>query len=919
METCPRCGEVEDIERDEDRWVCEECGLPHRLRSVEEQIMGTLEAVEEPLPLETLHVRLAYTSTVESGAEARETVCQALDALDRVLSRDMTPDGETGYTLNGDFARSKVDQNGGGSERTREARRVLAEMVTDWATIPEGPPRNLLARRGIPMLLGDGRAEEARELLCTLEFVQFVCESAGPCRLADFFERTAEKLTNSPDVQENFRVMARAARIDRQFLRRHPEHLFQQMFNRCWWHDSPETERHYEEPDGGWTDPAWERQGERLCELMETWRSGHDREAERPWIRSGRPPFSRVDSPLHAVFCGHEARVTSVAYGPRGRRAVSGSRDGTLRVWDIVGGEEIARFAEHADAVCSVDFSPAGRRVASGSRDETVRVWDLDDGVEIAQLEGHTHWVKSVAFGPEGRRVASGSRDDTLRVWDITRGHEVTSIDGHSDSVHSVDFGPEGEYLASGSSDTSARIWAVETGEPLARLDGHEDVVESVAFGPRGRRLATSSWDETVRVWRVREEREIARFDGHAEKVHAVAFGPQGNRVASGSSDDSLRVWDVSGRREPLRLEGHGRRVASIVYGPDGRRVTRSGGGSSVRSLDFDPEGRRLLSGSNDRSLQLWNVDSHEELAQLDGHTDAVNCIAVEPEGERAVSGSADETLRIWNIASGEQVDVFRKHTTPVTAVAFGPDGERLISGAQIDFFGRGATPDNLLVWSMPDGEVLASMKAHSSPVTAVALSPDGRRAVSGSGDETVRVWNVQNEEEIGCFEGHSARIREVAFGPDDGCVVSAAEDESVRIWDVGTGECREMIEGTSDIGAVLSDGDDETTEALRAVAGEREVAIVRDAKPEAEPVARMPMKVEATVLAPGSPRRFVGRIDDHVVCFTVRECDRGPADSEEPGEVVFGDLSEPGTHEASEPSRPRNRLDELRDSFEDD
>lgn len=918
MATCPRCGEAEETARDEGRPVCGDCGLPHRLRSVEEEILGTLAAVEEPLPLDTLHARLTYTSAVEFGAEGLETVRRAVDALERGLARETTPDGEAGYTLDGDAARSSAEESEPISERARAARRVLAEMTTDWASIPEGPPRNLLARRGIPMLLGEGRSEDARELLCTLAFVQFVCESAGPCRLADLFDRTAGKLADSSDVRENLRMMARAARIDRRFLSNHPGRLFQQMFNRCWWHDSPEAARHYEEPDGGWTNPAWERQGERLYELMEDWREAYEREAERPWIRSERPPFSRLDSPLRAVFAGHEARATSVSYGPRGRRAVSGSRDGTVRVWDIVSGEQLARFAEHTDAVCSVDFGPCGRRVSSGSRDETVRVWDLEERTEIARFEGHTHWVKSVAFGPEGRRVASGSRDDSLRVWDVTRNREVTSMRGHGDSVHSVDFGPEGERLASGSSDDSARIWGVDTGNQLARFEGHEDVVESVAFGPGGRRVATGSWDETVRVWKAGEARELARFDGHADMVHTVAFGPEGERVASGSSDASVRVWDVRGRGEALRLEGHGRRVASIVYGPDGRRVTRSAAGSSVRCVDFDPERRRVLSGSNDRSLQLWNVDSHGELAQLDGHTDAVKSIAAGPEGQRAISGSADETVRVWNLASGEQVDVLREHTTAVTAVAFGPDGERMISGGQIGFFRKGANPDNLLVWSISDGEVLASMKGHGSFVTAVALNSGGHRAVSGSEDQTVRVWDVHREEEIARFEGHSARIRQVAFGPEEGCVVSGAEDESVRIWDVGTGECRERIEGTSDVGAAFADVDGGITETWRAIPREREIAVVRDAAPDADAAARIPTEVEATVDAPGSPRRFVGRVDDHVVCFTVCECDRAPVDTEEPDEFVFGDLPEPGIDEDSGSSSPRKRLDELRDSFGD-
>jgi WD40 repeat protein len=109
-----------------------------------------------------------------------------------------------------------------------------------------------------------------------------------------------------------------------------------------------------------------------------------------------------------------------VAFSPDGRRIVSGSVDGTVRVWYGSSGQQISILKGHEDWVYSVAFSPDGRRIVSGSGDKTVRVWDGSSGQQISILKGHEGWVGSVAFSPDGRRIVSGSGDGTVRVWDAT-------------------------------------------------------------------------------------------------------------------------------------------------------------------------------------------------------------------------------------------------------------------------------------------------------------------------------------------------------------------------------------------------------------------------------------------------------------------------------------------------------------------
>jgi uncharacterized delta-60 repeat protein len=522
----------------------------------------------------------------------------------------------------------------------------------------------------------------------------------------------------------------------------------------------------------------------------------------------------------------HKYAVSSVAFSPDGKTIVSGSDDGTIRLWNAQTGELMGQpLTGHDDVVRSVAFSPDGKTIASGSWDNTVRLWDAETGEPIEQpLTGHEDAVWSVAFSPDGKTIASGSSDSTVRLWDAETGESIGQpLTGHEDVVMSVAFSPDGKTIASGSSDSTVRLWDVQTGELMGQpLTGHEnaDTVRSVAFSPDGKTIVSGSDDGTVRLWNTQTREPIGQpLTGHEDAVMSVALSLDGKTIASGSWDNTVRLWDAE-TGEPIGqpLTGHEDVVMSVAFSPDGKTIASSSDDGTIRlwnaqigkpmgqpltghedavmSVAFSPNGKTIVSGSDDGTVRLWDVQTGEPMGQpLTGHEDAVMSVAFSPDGKTIVSGSDDGTVRLWNAQARMPVgQPLTGHAGEVMSVAFSPDGKTVASGS---------SDSTVRLWDAqtraPIGQPLTG---HEDGVMSVAFSPDGKTIVSGSSDLTMRLWNAQTRAPIGQpLTGHAGEVMSVAFSPDGKTIASGSSDRTVRLWDAQTGVLtKQTLTGHDDV-----------------------------------------------------------------------------------------------------------------------
>jgi hypothetical protein len=238
--------------------------------------------------------------------------------------------------------------------------------------------------------------------------------------------------------------------------------------------------------------------------------------ARKPWVRSLQPVLHPPGTALLRTLEGHSRGVSGVAVSGDGRRAVSSSRDKTLKVWDLDSGRELRTLEGHSGGVYGVAVSADGQRAVSASDDKTLKVWDLDSGHELRTLEGHSDWVKGVAVSADGRRAVSACWDGTLKVWDLDTGRELRPLEGHSGSVAGLAVSADGRRAVSASEDQTLKVWDLEIGRELRRLEGHYDAVNGVAMTSDGQRAVSASADDTLKVWDLDTGRCLATFTADA-------------------------------------------------------------------------------------------------------------------------------------------------------------------------------------------------------------------------------------------------------------------------------------------------------------------------------------------------------------------------------------------------------------------
>ncbi|KAL2889117.1 Vegetative incompatibility protein HET-E-1 [Ceratocystis lukuohia] len=258
----------------------------------------------------------------------------------------------------------------------------------------------------------------------------------------------------------------------------------------------------------------------------------------------------------------------------------------------------------------------------------------------------------------------------------------------------------------------------------------------------------------------------LQTLEGHVASVSSVVFSYDGQRLASGSDDKTVKIWDATSGACLQTLEGHVASVSSVVFSYDGQR---------------------LASGSWDSTVKIWDATSGACLQTLEGHGNCVTSVVFSNDGQRLASGSCDSTVKIWDATSGACLQTLEGHGRSVASVVFSNDGQRLASGSY---------DSTVKIWNAASGACLQTLEGHGHYVTSVVFSNDGQRLSSGSYDSTVKIWDATSGACLQTLEGHGRSVASVVFSNDGQRLASGSYDSTVKIWDATSGACLQTLEG---------------------------------------------------------------------------------------------------------------------------
>jgi WD40 repeat protein len=445
--------------------------------------------------------------------------------------------------------------------------------------------------------------------------------------------------------------------------------------------------------------------------------------------------------PLNGSSTGPAPRFDSASFSPNGS-LLAVETSFTIQVWDAKRLVRIQEIDERSLVPTAIAFSPDGQVIAAGDARGRIGLWEAATGsrrgdwLETAAGEE----ITALAFAPDGRTLLSANRGEplaTVTVWDVdgmglTRARVFTEGDRRQAgataggdaggdatkppnalyAVRAVRISSEGRALAAGSADGVIRIWDLQSGQLARTLRGHPGNIRDMAFAPDGNTLVATSLGngrgQGLRTWDVRSGAQLRIFDGIL--VDKVAFHPDGKTIAA-----HMELWDTS-REQPI--ERFNRSCEFLSLSPDGRTVACA---DEVNRFTTDRQ-----------TIVLLDVASKKELRTLRGHDSRITSAVFTPDSGRLVTGGEDRTVRLWDVQSGRQI-VTMSHTAPVRAVTVDPKGRLIASGGD----------DNVVRLWDARGRPVATLTGHANVVTSLSFGPEGTTLASGSEDGSVRVWSA--------------------------------------------------------------------------------------------------------------------------------------------------------------------------------
>lgn len=535
----------------------------------------------------------------------------------------------------------------------------------------------------------------------------------------------------------------------------------------------------------------------------------------RAWNVADGAPVAQFPTP---------APVRALSLGKEAKQLITGHNDNVLRVWTLPVDPQAApapalEIKGHGAPISGVVALPNGTQVLSGSEDGTARIWELADGKQTLSVD-HAGPVTGIAARPDGGAFATVGPNGIARVWQATDGKQLVEMKGDVDTTEGVAKSIERQAIA------KQRVALADSGVAAAEknlTDRDAELKKAQEAKTAADKALTDAQpkekEETDKVAAAKAElankpddAELKKKVEEAEKAltaatDAVKKATEG-QISAGRAvelaQSALALANTGITDAKTRKEAEAKVLTDADAAVTAAQEQSTAAVQPLRSVAFSPDATVLATTSENGRVQLWHATSGRALESLQNHAVAAADLAFSGDGT-LVSCADDGQVLAWDLNPGWQL-VGQLGTTAdqpldlaaspfvgrVLALDFSEDGRFLATGG-----GDPSRSGELLIWNMADHTLAKNIvDAHSDTVMAVDFSRDGKYLLSGGADKFVKLFEVETGKHVRSFEGHTHHVLGVAWKADAATIASAGADNQIKVWNVETGEQRRTIGG---------------------------------------------------------------------------------------------------------------------------
>lgn len=547
------------------------------------------------------------------------------------------------------------------------------------------------------------------------------------------------------------------------------------------------------------------------------------------------------------VLDGYTEKAICCAFSIDGKCIATGSKDGSIIVWNSRSGRPIKKLASDKGSIRDIGFSPDTKWLASAS-DDIVIIWDAKKLKEVFTIPCKGG---KLTFMPDSKRLLS-IRGSTCTVIDVNAGREIVILE---EIPYNTAFSNDGMILLRLYGKTVSRIndfgWNI-TPKKLEALkrDKYAGYLEDVESSLKRIKAVKNTWIKNIvensekqaesgnyvlTIREVQRKVEEGEYEKARELLWSIPLEQRGwewGRLmwaaypASGAEKSLLK-----GDKGRILFTEDNRIQHAALSPPGGIIVTLFGQTAKVREVEtineihelnhddyvdqvvYSPDGKKIATTSfsnSDRDgysgeVKIWNTESGLLLQTIGA---IAKSISFSPDSQKLATGEIDGNVKIRDVNTSQVSLVLsmRKgfshsgmimNSSFIEAVAYSPDGKRILTGGP---------EDQLIIWDSTTGKQVLSLASamQFGSVKSAAFSPDGSKVVAGS-FKVAKIWDSKTGKELCTLSGHSNLVSSVSFSPDGTRVLTSGSDNMVKLWDAQTGSELITLTGhTADVTAAF-------------------------------------------------------------------------------------------------------------------